>query len=138
MYSVCSHYASHSGVSPFGYLRIEAYLQLPAAFRSLSRPSSAPNAKAFPLRSLQLDLYFAVLSSSLNYMDNILFFGFFQNCIFFPQLNKNWITLSSLSFNFLFFPLLLSFLYIYSVLKVPSGGLKWTRTTDLTIISRVL
>ena len=38
-------------VSPFGYLRINAYLQLPEAFRSLSRPSSAPDAKAFPLRS---------------------------------------------------------------------------------------
>ena len=38
-------------VSPFGYLRINAYLQLPAAFRSLSRPSSAPDAKAFPLCS---------------------------------------------------------------------------------------
>ena len=38
-------------VSPFGYLRIIAYLQLPEAFRSLSRPSSAPDAKAFPLRS---------------------------------------------------------------------------------------
>ena len=43
-------------VSPFGNLRIEAYLQLPEAYRSLSRPSSAPDAKAFPLRSLQLDL----------------------------------------------------------------------------------
>ena len=43
-------------VSQFGYLRIRAYLQLPAAFRSLSRPSSAPDAKAFPLRSFQLDL----------------------------------------------------------------------------------
>ena len=43
-------------VSPFGYLRIEAYLQLPEAFRSLSRPSSAPDAKAFPLRSFLLDL----------------------------------------------------------------------------------
>ena len=42
-------------VSPFGYLRIEAYLQLPEAFRSLSRPSSAPDAKAFPLRSFLLD-----------------------------------------------------------------------------------
>ena len=51
MYSVCSHYASHSGVSPFGYLRIKAYLQLPAAFRSLSRPSSASDAKAFTLYS---------------------------------------------------------------------------------------
>ena len=38
-------------VSPFGYLRIDAYLPLPEAFRSLSRPSSAPDAKAFPLRS---------------------------------------------------------------------------------------
>ena len=37
-------------VSPFGDLRIIAYLQLPEAFRSLSRPSSAPDAKAFPLR----------------------------------------------------------------------------------------
>ena len=39
-------------VSPFGNLWITAYLQLPAAYRSLSRPSSAPDAKAFPLRSL--------------------------------------------------------------------------------------
>ena len=39
------------GVAPFGYLRIKAYLQLPVAFRSLSRPSSAPGAKAFSLRS---------------------------------------------------------------------------------------
>ena len=38
-------------VSPFGNLRIYAHLQLPEAYRSLSRPSSAPNAKAFPLRS---------------------------------------------------------------------------------------
>ena len=44
------------GVSPFGYLRIYAYVQLPEAFRSLSRPSSAPDAKAFPLRSFMLDL----------------------------------------------------------------------------------
>ena len=38
-------------VSPFGDLRIKAYLRLPEAFRSLSRPSSAPDAKASPLRS---------------------------------------------------------------------------------------
>ena len=38
-------------VSPFGYLRINGYLLLPAAFRSLSRPSSAPSAKASSLRS---------------------------------------------------------------------------------------
>ena len=39
-------------VPPFGNLRINGYLLLPAAYRSLSRPSSAPDAKAFPLRSL--------------------------------------------------------------------------------------
>ena len=38
-------------VSPFGNLRIVAHLQLPEAYRSLSRPSSAPDAKACPLRS---------------------------------------------------------------------------------------
>ena len=44
-------------VSPFGNLRIKAHLQLPEAYRSLSRPSSAPDAKAFPLRSFTLDLF---------------------------------------------------------------------------------
>ena len=44
------------GVPTFGNLRIEAYLQLPAAYRSLSRPSSAPDAKAFTLCSLLLEL----------------------------------------------------------------------------------
>ena len=38
-------------VSPFGYPRINAHLQLPAAFRRSLRPSSAPSAKASPLRS---------------------------------------------------------------------------------------
>ena len=33
-------------VVPFGYPRIYGYLRLPAAFRSLSRPSSPPRAKA--------------------------------------------------------------------------------------------
>ena len=44
------------GVPTFGNLRIEAYLQLPAAYRSLSRPSSAPNAKAFSICSFMLEL----------------------------------------------------------------------------------
>ena len=43
-------------VPPFGYPRINAYLQLPAAFRSLSRPSSAISALASTLRSSSLDL----------------------------------------------------------------------------------
>ena len=43
-------------VSPFGNLRVFAYLQLSAAYRSLSRPSSAPDAKAFSMCSSSLDL----------------------------------------------------------------------------------
>ena len=38
-------------VAPFGNSRINGYLLLPETYRSLSRPSSAPDAKAFPLRS---------------------------------------------------------------------------------------
>ena len=40
-----------SRVAPFGNLRVTGYLLLTVAYRSLSRPSSAPDAKAFPLRS---------------------------------------------------------------------------------------
>ena len=38
-------------VSPFGHPRIIACFRLPVAFRRSLRPSSAPSAKAFPLRS---------------------------------------------------------------------------------------
>ena len=41
-----------SRVAPFGNSRINGYLLLPETYRSLSRPSSAPDAKAFSLRSL--------------------------------------------------------------------------------------
>ena len=37
-------------VDPFGHPRIAGHLRLPAAFRSLSRPSSPPRAKASPVR----------------------------------------------------------------------------------------
>ena len=50
-------------VSPFGNPRINAYLRLPVAYRSLSRPSSALSAKAFPLRPLQLNLFVAKSAS---------------------------------------------------------------------------
>ena len=43
-------------VSPFGHPRIAGYVRLPAAFRSLSRPSSASSAWAFALRPFSLDL----------------------------------------------------------------------------------
>ena len=47
----CSAGFPHSEIH--GY---NAYVRLPMAYRSLSRPSSALDAKAFPLRSFQLDL----------------------------------------------------------------------------------
>ena len=49
-------------VSPFGNLRIVAYVQLPVAYRSLSRPSSALDAKAFTLCSFLLELPISVLT----------------------------------------------------------------------------
>ena len=44
-------------VSPFRHPRINAYVQLPAAFRSLSRLSSAPSARASALRPTMLNLF---------------------------------------------------------------------------------
>ena len=44
-------------VSPFRDLRINGYLLLPEAFRSLSRLSSALSAKAYTLRSSSFDLF---------------------------------------------------------------------------------
>ena len=44
-------------VSPFRHPRINGYLLLPAAFRSLSRLSSALSAKASTLRSFLLNLH---------------------------------------------------------------------------------
>ena len=55
MYLLYGDWVLPSRVSPFGHLRIYDHLHLPAAFRSLSRPSSAPGAKAFALRPYSLD-----------------------------------------------------------------------------------
>ena len=56
-------WSSSSRVSPFRYLRLNGYLLLPAAFRSLSRLSSTLSAKASTLRSFLLDLLLAVFHS---------------------------------------------------------------------------
>jgi len=42
--------ASRYWVVPFGNLRINSYVLIPVAYRSLSRPSSSLRAKAFPTR----------------------------------------------------------------------------------------
>ena len=46
--------ASPWRVAPFGHLRIKGCLRLPAAFRSLPRPSSSLGAKASPIRPFML------------------------------------------------------------------------------------
>ena len=56
MYSPYGAWDFPMRVSPFGCLRIIAYVRLPEAFRSLSRPSSALSAKASALRPSLLNL----------------------------------------------------------------------------------
>ena len=56
MYSVHDDRSSSCRVPPFRDLRIDGYLLLPAAYRSLSRLSSALSAKASALRPYSLDL----------------------------------------------------------------------------------
>ena len=56
MDSLYGNWSFSSWVSPFRYPRINTYLQLPVAFRSLSRLSSALSAKASSLRSFLLNL----------------------------------------------------------------------------------
>ena len=85
MYSVSVSYFFSMSVSTFGYLRVEAYLQLTAAFRSLSRPSSAPDAKAFTLCSFSLELSFKHCCSLLFLWiawvsRTFLFFGLLIHC----------------------------------------------------------
>ena len=80
MYSVQDSWFFIMRVSPFGNLRVVAYLQLTAAYRSLSRPSSAPDAKAFTLRSYSLELLslsrYSVLLNCLSFSKHLGFFFF--------------------------------------------------------------
>ena len=56
MYSACSDWSSSRRVSPFRHLRINGHLLLPAAFRSLSRLSSALSAKHPPCALISLTI----------------------------------------------------------------------------------
>ena len=80
MYSVNVSWFFTMSVSTFGNLRIEAYLQLPAAYRSLSRPSSAPDAKAFTLCSYSLELPSEFLQlfslNCLSFIEHLFWFSF--------------------------------------------------------------
>ena len=152
-----------SRVAPFGNLRVTGYLLLPVAYRSLSRPSSAPDAKAFPLRSFQLDLsnHLLILKVELCRQFNRIFEIVIVTHLYdVPQLKYTLLCLFRHRTSLLpYFTLLLH----CSVFKVhcpitfairfedPTfqsglqiqqqtlfGGPEWARTTDLTIISRTL
>ena len=99
-------------VPPFRHLRFFAYVPLPAAFRSLSRLSSAPSAKASALRPFWLDPSPRPPSVAAG----VLFFLFFLFDVFVSVFGFQGTT----------------------AVSFPPSGLKWTRTTDLTLIRRAL
>ena len=72
-------------VSPFRHLRITGHLPLPAAFRSLSRLSSALSAKASALRPFLLDLFFWLHSVAAFFLSLasrfLIFLGFCFNIV---------------------------------------------------------
>ena len=65
MDSVHDDRSSSCRVPPFRHPRLNGYLLLPAAFRSLSRLSSALSAKASALRSSSLNLFLGLSSLSV-------------------------------------------------------------------------
>ena len=66
------------------------YLLLPVAYRSLSRPSSAPDAKASSLRSLQLNLQNSLAILVWSVLHSVaLQTWLFLNCFVFPLMLLN-------------------------------------------------
>ena len=145
-------------VPPFGDLRIKAYVPLPAAYRSLSRPSSAPDAKAFPLRSFSLDLLSRIIglhkksqrlslksqcSGVPSFATSLLaFVSLLLPCSCFLRL-RLFIRFSRYAFLFLpedlgIHALRLNIQTFRHKALFRCGGLKWTRTTDLALIRRAL
>ena len=131
-------------VSSFRDLRINAYLQLPEAYRSLSRLSSAPSAKAFALRPCSLD-HIKLISFEIGLypLDSLLPTKIivtlpFEIVIFLKK-ELTIIFVSQLLFSFQGTSWWCSSKPGLPKLRFSShGGPKWTRTIDLTIISRVL
>lgn len=118
--------ASLCRVPPFGHLGIDGYLHLPQAFRSLSRPSSPPRAKASTVRSFLLFYFFArfVFTTSFLFLQTCqrsslgfpallssLFPPFSSQCNHFV-IPQPLMAQDILSFLFSFSSLLLSFLYL--------------------------
>ena len=123
-------------VPPFGYPRIKAYSQLPAAFRSVSRPSSPLIAKASTKCS------YHSLDSSLC-INNLLFtllskiftrLFFLQIKVYYTLLHKE------ISFFIFFSFFLFTLFYNYLIPQINSlfGGGKEDRTPDPLLAKQVL
>ena len=90
MDSVYGDWGLLSRVSPFRHLRVNGYLLLTAAFRSLSRLSSALSAKASSLRSLQLNLQNSLAILVWSVLHSVaLQTWLFLNCFVFPLMLLN-------------------------------------------------
>jgi hypothetical protein len=72
-------------VAPFGYLRINCYLHIPAACRSLSRPSSPQRAKASSVRPYLLSL---ALGTIIPDDTGFLLYAFLLKLCFFQHVNE--------------------------------------------------
>ena len=153
-------------VSPFRDLRINACLRLPAAFRSLPRLSSAPGAKASaPRPSLLNRPLFMPSVALLGFSSSGCFTHphsavaapcgacfYFLGCFVLSRFSQTQDTMNIPCLPAL--PIHEILIFQYSVFKVQYGscllsgytpqglsrlsGLKWTRTTDLTLIRRAL
>ena len=82
-------YPSDDGwVAPFGNLRINCYLHIPAAYRSLSRPSSPQRAKASSVRPylLSLAFYGTIITDDTGF----LLYAFLLKLCFFQHVNERY------------------------------------------------
>ena len=121
-------------VSPFGYLRIYGYLLLPAAFRSLSRPSSAPSARASALRPFCL---------TAPHTHSVACAGFFRNFRFSLVLYLfGYLSVSSMSLPIRQLSLTHSFFGMqfsrYELANFLANGDKGIRTLDPLLARQVL
>ena len=135
------HVHSNMQVSPFGNPWINAHLQLPTAYRSLSRPSSAPSAKAFPLCSFLLDSfpYQRSPSGPVELYETLKFHKVFSGKIVsYPFSFALPVSRFSLLSIIQFSRCVIGSAIHALTFPCESGGLRWTRTIDLTLIRRAL
>ena len=134
-------------VFPFGNLRIKAYLPLPEAYRSLSRPSSPAGAKASVMRPFELDQNYKMFwpneyfSDSLKNPDEWAFICSIDGEEYFLPFRGAREKNSRTPRNLFMFPMKLSKIPGRNVRKrhVPeNGGRDRSRTCDLVLIRDAL